>query len=64
MVSYGTARAFALTLGLNQIANLLQENFDEGGSAIKKLMALAEDGWIESGINSSANSSADVTLTR
>ncbi len=41
MVAYGTARAFAETLGLDDVAKLLQETLDEEGETNKKLTALA-----------------------
>jgi ferritin-like metal-binding protein YciE len=42
MAGYGTARTFAQTLGLNDVAALLQENLDEEGNANKKLTQIAE----------------------
>ncbi|HUR60296.1 MAG TPA: ferritin-like domain-containing protein [Opitutaceae bacterium] len=42
MAAYGTARAFAETLGETKIAGLLQETLDEEGDTNKKLTALAE----------------------
>ncbi|HEX3730193.1 MAG TPA: ferritin-like domain-containing protein [Opitutaceae bacterium] len=41
IAAYGTARAFAETLGLQDIAELLQETLDEEGETNKKLTALA-----------------------
>ena len=42
IAAYGTARAFAETLGETKIAGLLQETLDEEGDTNKKLTALAE----------------------
>jgi ferritin-like metal-binding protein YciE len=42
IAAYGTARAFAQTLGETQVADLLQETLDEEGETDKKLTALAE----------------------
>ena len=41
MAAYGCARAFALKLGRNDNAELLQENLDEEGAANKKLISIA-----------------------
>lgn len=41
MAAYGTARAFAETLGESEVAELLQETLDEEGETNKKLTALA-----------------------
>ena len=54
MAGYGTAKAFAYTLGLDQVAGLLQQTLEEEGAANKKLTSLAEGGWIEPGLNSIA----------
>ena len=42
MAGYGCARTFATLLGLNEVADLLQETLDEEGNADKKLTELAE----------------------
>jgi ferritin-like metal-binding protein YciE len=42
MAGYGTARTFAQTLGLDEVAALLQETLDEEGNADKKLTQIAE----------------------
>ena len=42
IAAYGTARAFAETLGEDEIVELLQETLDEEGETDKKLTALAE----------------------
>jgi ferritin-like metal-binding protein YciE len=42
IAAYGTARAFAETLGETNIADLLQETLDEEGETDKKLTTLAE----------------------
>jgi ferritin-like metal-binding protein YciE len=44
IASYGTARAFAQRLGLDQAAELLQATLDEEGATDKKLTELAEAG--------------------
>jgi ferritin-like metal-binding protein YciE len=42
MAGYGCARTFARTLGLDRIAEMLQETLDEEAEADEKLTALAE----------------------
>ena len=42
MAAYGTMRTLAKTMGLNDIADLLQKTLDEEGEADKKLTAVAE----------------------
>ena len=42
IAAYGTARAFAQTLGETKVADLLQATLDEEGETDKKLTALAE----------------------
>jgi ferritin-like metal-binding protein YciE len=42
MAGYGTARTHAQTLGLTEIARILQQTLDEEGAANKKLTDLAE----------------------
>jgi ferritin-like metal-binding protein YciE len=42
IAAYGTARAFAETLGETKVADLLQDTLDEEGDTDKKLTALAE----------------------
>lgn len=42
IAAYGTARAFAETLGETKIADLLQDTLDEEGETDKKLTAIAE----------------------
>ncbi len=53
IAAYGTARAFAETLGETKIADLLQDTLDEEGETDKKLTALAEQ------INEEASSSSE-----
>ena len=53
IAAYGTARAFAQTLGETKVADLLQETLDEEGETDKRLTALAET------INEEANSSGE-----
>jgi ferritin-like metal-binding protein YciE len=55
IAAYGTARAFAQTLGETKVADLLQETLDEEGETDKKLTALAET------INEEANSMAEAS---
>jgi ferritin-like metal-binding protein YciE len=43
IASYGTARALAETLGMEEVAELLQETLDEEGATDKALTAVAED---------------------
>jgi ferritin-like metal-binding protein YciE len=50
IAGYGTARAFAETLGETKVAQLLQETLDEEGDTNKKLTAMAAT------INEEANS--------
>jgi short-subunit dehydrogenase/ferritin-like metal-binding protein YciE len=40
IAAYGTARAFATSLGLTEVVSLLQQTLDEEGAADKKLTAL------------------------
>ncbi|MFN0017657.1 MAG: ferritin-like domain-containing protein [Pirellulaceae bacterium] len=42
IAGYGCARTFAQLLGLDEVADLLQETLDEEGNADKKLTELAE----------------------
>lgn len=53
MAAYGTARAFAETLGETKVADLLQETLDEEGETNKKLTTIAEQ------VNEEANNSAE-----
>lgn len=55
MAGYGTARAHAKNLGLEEVARLLQQTLDEEGAANKKLTQLAESG---AHINQFANAAA------
>jgi ferritin-like metal-binding protein YciE len=52
IAAYGTARAFAETIGETKIADLLQDTLDEEGETDKKLTALAQT------VNEEANSAA------
>jgi ferritin-like metal-binding protein YciE len=54
IAGYGTARAFAETLGETKVANLLQETLDEEGETNKKLTAIAET------VNEEANSQSEM----
>jgi ferritin-like metal-binding protein YciE len=42
MAGYGTVRTFAQQLGLNDVANILQQTLDEEGEANKKLTTIAQ----------------------
>ncbi len=52
IAAYGTARAFAETLGETKVADLLQDTLDEEGETDKKLTALAQT------VNEEANSAS------
>jgi ferritin-like metal-binding protein YciE len=54
MAGYGCARTFARVLGLDRVADMLQETLDEEAEADEKLTALAE-----SEINAEAASTAE-----
>ncbi len=53
---YGCLRTFADQLGLDEIAELLQDSLDEEGNADKKLTSIAEGGFFSTGINETATS--------
>jgi ferritin-like metal-binding protein YciE len=53
IAAYGTARAFAQTLGETKIADMLQDTLDEEGQTDKQLTALAES------INEEANTAGE-----
>jgi ferritin-like metal-binding protein YciE len=55
IAAYGTARAFAQQLDMDDVADLLQESLDEESSADSKLTTLAEGGLFTTGVNSQAN---------
>jgi ferritin-like metal-binding protein YciE len=55
IAGYGTARAFAEQLDLDDVADLLQESLDEESSTDRKLTTLAEGGLFSSGVNSQAS---------
>lgn len=59
IAGYGTARAFAEQLDLDDVADLLQESLDEEGSTDRKLTTLAEGGLFSSGVNTKANQSRE-----
>lgn len=54
MAAYGTARAHAEELGLDDIAGLLQKTLDAEGKTNKKLTKLAEGGLLRQGVNKKA----------
>jgi ferritin-like metal-binding protein YciE len=54
IAGYGTARAFAQRLDLDDVADLLQESLDEESSADSKLTKLAEGGLFTTGVNTQA----------
>jgi ferritin-like metal-binding protein YciE len=51
IAGYGTARALADELGLDQVRALLDQTLDEEGNANKLLTKLAAGGFLSSGIN-------------
>ncbi len=53
IAAYGTARAFAETLGETKVADLLQQTLDEEGETNKKLTAIAQT------VNDEANASGE-----
>jgi ferritin-like metal-binding protein YciE len=55
IAGYGTARAFAEQLDLDDVADLLQEALEEESSADRKLTSLAEGGLFSSGVNTQAS---------
>jgi ferritin-like metal-binding protein YciE len=54
MAAYGTARAHAEELGLDRVAELLQENLDSEGQTNKTLTKIAEGGLLTRGVNPDA----------
>lgn len=54
MAAYGTLRALARTVGMDDVAELFQQTLDEEGMADKKLTAIAE-----SHVNSDASSAVN-----
>lgn len=54
MAGYGTARALASELGLDQTKSLLSQTLDEESKADKLLSKLAEGGLMTSGLNRDA----------
>jgi ferritin-like metal-binding protein YciE len=54
IASYGTVRAFAQRLGMDDAAKLLDKTLDEEGNTNKKLTKLAEGGMLTRSINKSA----------
>ena len=52
---YGTARAFADQLDMEDVADLLQESLDEESSSDRKLTSLAEGGLFSTGLNTNAS---------
>jgi len=55
IAGYGTARAFAEQLDLDDVADLLQETLDEEAFADRRLTTLAEGGLFSSGVNTQAS---------
>jgi ferritin-like metal-binding protein YciE len=55
---YGTLRAWAEELELDDEAELLDETLDEEANADEKLTAIAEGGLVESGVNEEATANA------
>jgi len=54
LAGYGSARTYARELGMNDVADLLQDTLDELGATDKKLTKLAEGGLFTRGINEEA----------
>jgi len=54
MAGYGSAKAYAGELGLDDVEDLIDETLDEEGNANKKLNSLATGGIFSSGINEEA----------
>lgn len=54
IATYGTLRAFAENLELDNVADLLQETLNEEHGADKALNKLAEGSWLTTGINAKA----------
>lgn len=52
--AYGTMRTFALEMGLDGVADLLQTSLEEEAAADKKLTKIAEGGIFKTGINQKA----------
>lgn len=55
IAGYGTARAFADQLDMDDVADLLQKSLDEESSADRKLTSLAEGGLFSTGVNTNAS---------
>lgn len=55
IAGYGTARAFAEQLGLDEVVDLLQETLNEESFVDRKLTGIAEGELFSSGINSQAS---------
>jgi ferritin-like metal-binding protein YciE len=51
IAGYGTAKAHAKMLSLDEVADLLDENLEEEAAADKKLTKIAEGSFFTSGIN-------------
>jgi ferritin-like metal-binding protein YciE len=62
IAGYGTARAFAEQLDLDDVVDLLQESLDEESSADRKLTILAKGGLFSSGVNTQASHAGDPRL--
>ena len=54
MAGYGTARAHANELGLDDVAELLQDTLDNEGKTNEKLTGIAEGGLLTKGVNPKA----------
>jgi len=55
IAGYGTARAFAEQLDMDDVADLLQESLDDESAIDRRLTTLAEGGLFSSGINTQAS---------
>lgn len=62
IAGYGTARAFAEQLDMDDVADLLQESLDEESAADRKLTTLAEGGLFSSGVNTQASHAGESRL--
>jgi ferritin-like metal-binding protein YciE len=62
IAAYGTARALADELGLDEAKKLLKETLDEESAADALLNKIATGGFLQSGINAEANPDAEATF--
>jgi ferritin-like metal-binding protein YciE len=62
IAGYGTARAFAEQLDMEDVADLLQESLDEESATDHKLTTIAEGGLFSRGINTKASHASETRL--